>query len=183
MFTSCTSSSREPVASFNKLGGSQETPGVRRLEDQREGTPVVCHTGCRLCLWGAWLDVSWEQTWWVGWGGVGMRMPFSPEDLILQLLELPLPGGNVDDQRILLLLQLGTLLPNHNAQQLGFQALTRPRYRVRVPCLWPLHLPPFQTAQDPLLCCPAQAWLSPCISYTLQPTQLHPSRSPHLPVP
>lgn len=69
-----------------------------------------------------------------GVGDVGMRLTFSPEDLILKLFELSLPSGDVDDQRVLLLLQLGTLLPNHDAQQLGFQALRRPRLRVKVPC-------------------------------------------------
>lgn len=87
VFTSCTSSSREPVASFSSLEGSQEAHG---------------------------------------WSGQGLVVPVSgpgegggkvsPKDLILQLLELFLASSDIDDERILLLLQLRTLLPDHNAQ-------------------------------------------------------------------
>lgn len=46
-----------------------------------------------------------------------------PQDLVLQLLQFPLARGDVDHQRVLLFLQLRTLLPHHDPQQLGLQTL------------------------------------------------------------
>ena len=40
------------------------------------------------------------------------------QDLILQLLQLPLVLGRLDDQSVLRLLQVRPLLRHHNAQQL-----------------------------------------------------------------
>lgn len=72
---------------------------------------------------------AWEQT--RGLWAEGGRV--SPKDLILQLLELPFASSDIDDQRVLLLLQLRPLLPDHNAQQLGLQALRQPGPVVRIP--------------------------------------------------
>lgn len=47
-----------------------------------------------------------------------------PQDLVLQLLQFPLARGDVDHQRVLLFLQLRTLLPHDDPQQLGLQTLT-----------------------------------------------------------
>lgn len=79
----------------------------------------------------------------------GWRKGGSPEDFVLQLLELALAGGDVDDQRVLLLLQLWPLLSDHNAQQLRLQTLAEPavpRMRDSPPHLCPhsmfsIHLP------------------------------------------
>ena len=39
-----------------------------------------------------------------------------PEDLILQLLQFPLAGGDADHQSVLLFFELWTLLTHHNPQ-------------------------------------------------------------------
>lgn len=51
----------------------------------------------------------------------------SPEDLVLQLLQLPFASRNVEDKGVLLLFQLRPLPPHHNAQELSLQSLRRPK--------------------------------------------------------
>lgn len=47
----------------------------------------------------------------------------SPQDLVLQLLQLPLASRNVEHKVVFLLLQLRPFPPHHDTQELGFQSL------------------------------------------------------------
>ena len=52
-----------------------------------------------------------------------LRLIQQLQDLVLQLDQLALVGGDREHQAVLVLLQLGLLIPHHDAQQLRLQAL------------------------------------------------------------